>query len=35
VLVQRLEPCERSLVQCDNPPRKILYYRLRPIHFGH
>jgi hypothetical protein len=19
---------------CDNPPRKILYYRLRPIHFG-
>jgi hypothetical protein len=21
--------------QCDNPPRKIPYYRLRPIHFGH
>jgi hypothetical protein len=20
---------------CDNPPRKILYYRVRPIHFGH
>jgi hypothetical protein len=20
---------------CDNPPRKILYYRLRPIQFGH
>jgi hypothetical protein len=20
--------------QCDNPPRKIPYYRLRPIHFG-
>jgi hypothetical protein len=20
---------------CHNPPRKILYYRLRPIHFGH
>jgi hypothetical protein len=20
---------------CDNPPRKIPYYRLRPIHFGH
>jgi hypothetical protein len=20
---------------CDNPPRKILYYRLKPIHFGH
>jgi hypothetical protein len=23
---------ERS---CDNPPRKIPYYHLRPIHFGH
>jgi hypothetical protein len=21
--------------RCDNPPRKIPYYRLRPIHFGH
>jgi hypothetical protein len=20
---------------CDNPPRKIPYYRLRPTHFGH
>jgi hypothetical protein len=20
---------------CDNPPRKVPYYRLRPIHFGH
>jgi hypothetical protein len=20
---------------CDNPPRKIPYYRLRPVHFGH
>jgi hypothetical protein len=20
---------------CDNPPRKIPNYRLRPIHFGH
>jgi hypothetical protein len=20
---------------CDNPPRKILYYRQKPIHFGH
>jgi hypothetical protein len=20
---------------CDNPPRKIPYYRLRPIRFGH
>jgi hypothetical protein len=23
------------VVVCDNPPRKIPYYRLRPIHFGH
>jgi hypothetical protein len=22
-------------VNCDNPPRKVPYYRLRPIHFGH
>jgi hypothetical protein len=22
------------LIWCDNPPRKIPYYRLRPIHFG-
>jgi hypothetical protein len=21
--------------RCDNPPRKIPYYRLRPIRFGH
>jgi hypothetical protein len=21
--------------ECDNPPRKIPYYRLRPIPFGH
>jgi hypothetical protein len=20
---------------CDNPPRKIPYYRLKPTHFGH
>jgi hypothetical protein len=20
---------------CDNPPKKVPYYRLRPIHFGH
>jgi hypothetical protein len=20
---------------CDNPPRKVPYYRLRPIHFDH
>jgi hypothetical protein len=24
-----------SYPECDNPPRKIPYYRLRPIHFGH
>jgi hypothetical protein len=24
-----------STTICDNPPRKIPYYRLRPIHFGH
>jgi hypothetical protein len=24
-----------DLAVCDNPPRKIPYYRLRPIHFGH
>jgi hypothetical protein len=24
-----------KLGRCDNPPRKILYYRLRLIHFGH
>jgi hypothetical protein len=22
-------------IYCDNPPRKIPYYRLRPIHLGH
>jgi hypothetical protein len=25
------DPCRL----CDNSPRKIPYYRLRPIHFGH
>jgi hypothetical protein len=24
-----------SLCCCDNPPRKIPYYRLKPIHYGH
>jgi hypothetical protein len=24
-----------EVVVCDNPPRKVPYYRLRPIHFGH
>jgi hypothetical protein len=32
VLTRHLE--ERA-AHCDNPPRKIPYYRLRPIHFGH
>jgi hypothetical protein len=28
-------PCSYAvLYHCDNPPRKISYYRLRPIHFG-
>jgi hypothetical protein len=31
----RPRPWWRSEGQCDNPPRKIPYYRLRPIHFGH
>jgi hypothetical protein len=26
---------DESQVHCDNPPRKIPYYRLKPIHFGH
>jgi hypothetical protein len=26
---------EASVAPCDNPPRKIPYYRLKPIHFGH
>jgi hypothetical protein len=28
-------PFSIGLCYCDNPPRKIPYYRLRPIHFGH
>jgi hypothetical protein len=24
-----------EVAACDNPPRKVPYYRLRPIHFGH
>jgi hypothetical protein len=29
-------PCASSVDgSCDNPPRKIPYYRLRPIHFDH
>jgi transposase InsO family protein len=28
-------PQTNDQVECDNPPRKLLYYRLRPIHFGH
>jgi hypothetical protein len=26
---------EEVVGRCDNPPRKIPYYRLRPFHFGH
>jgi hypothetical protein len=26
---------ERGLALCDNPPRKIPYYHLKPIHFGY
>jgi hypothetical protein len=25
----------RKETLCDNPPRKVSYYHLRPIHFGH
>jgi hypothetical protein len=28
-------PRSRGRRRCDNPPRKIPYYHLRPIHFGH
>jgi hypothetical protein len=27
--------CGRGRGECDNPPRKIPYYRLKPIYFGH
>jgi hypothetical protein len=27
--------CARTSRRCDNPPKKIPYYRLKPIHFGH
>jgi hypothetical protein len=35
-----LSPCapmcsRKDEGSCDNPPRKIPYYRLKPIHFGH
>jgi hypothetical protein len=34
-LKKKLEDAERKAKDpCDNPPRKIPYYRLRPIHFG-
>jgi hypothetical protein len=29
------EDAEYQRPKCDNPPRKIPYYLLRPIHFGH
>jgi hypothetical protein len=31
---KKLEELKSSHI-CDNPPRKIPYYRLRPIHFVH
>jgi hypothetical protein len=30
-----LHKTEGHVLSCDNPPRKVPYYRLRPIHFGH
>jgi hypothetical protein len=33
--VRRCKTCVSGLSACDNPPRKIPYYRLRLIHFGH
>jgi hypothetical protein len=30
-----LNPRFSKLSNCDNPPSKIPYYHLRPIHFGH
>jgi hypothetical protein len=32
---ENLDLGARREERCDNPPRKVLYYRLRPIHFGH
>jgi hypothetical protein len=35
-IVKRLGRIFKDMpLYCDNPPRKIPYYRLRPIHFGH
>jgi hypothetical protein len=36
--LEKLKPSHilsKIMAHCDNPPRKIPYYRLRPIHFGH
>jgi hypothetical protein len=33
--VRRTSSKLRKEGRCDNPPRKVPYYRLRPIHFGH
>jgi hypothetical protein len=31
----RMEYLNFKVADCDNPPRQIPYYRLRPIRFGH
>jgi hypothetical protein len=33
VVLERIS--EMMSLPCDNPPRKIPYYHLKPIHFGH
>jgi hypothetical protein len=38
MVVAGMEEDEKSfphMGSCDNPLRKIPYYRLRPVHFGH
>jgi hypothetical protein len=33
--LEKLNQAKEQLVECDNPPGKIPYFRLKPIHFGH
>jgi hypothetical protein len=36
IMVRKEDEEKTSFITpCDNPPRKVPYYRLRPIHFGH
>jgi hypothetical protein len=35
IFTYKLDRTTVTVRACDNPPRKIPYYRLRPIHFGH